>query len=32
VPDDVFMALELVPGRLTGKNGTIRYHAAFARV
>ena len=32
VPDEVFMALELVPGRLTGTSGTIRYHAAFARV
>jgi putative acetyltransferase len=32
VPDEVFMALELAPGRLTGKSGTIRYHAAFARV
>jgi putative acetyltransferase len=30
VPDDVFMALELSPGRLAGKSGTIRYHAAFA--
>jgi putative acetyltransferase len=29
VPDDVFMALELVPGMLRGKTGTIRYHAAF---
>jgi putative acetyltransferase len=30
VPDDVFMALELAPGRLAGKSGTIRYHPAFA--
>jgi putative acetyltransferase len=30
VPDEVFMALELVPGRLAGKSGTIRYHPAFA--
>jgi putative acetyltransferase len=32
VPDEVFMARELAPGRMAGKNGTIRYHAAFARV
>lgn len=30
VPDEVFMALELEPGILRGKSGTIRYHAAFA--
>jgi putative acetyltransferase len=30
VPDDVFMAMELRPGALTGKSGTIRYHSAFA--
>lgn len=30
VPDDVFMALELEPGALHGKEGTIRYHPAFA--
>jgi putative acetyltransferase len=30
VPDDVFMALELLPGVLTGKSGTVRYHPAFA--
>jgi putative acetyltransferase len=30
VPDEVFMALEIVPGMLRGKSGTIRYHAAFA--
>lgn len=30
VPDEVFMALELAPGRLAGKSGTIRYHPAFA--
>ena len=29
VPDDVFMVREMVPGRLDGKHGTIRYHAAF---
>jgi putative acetyltransferase len=32
VPDDVFMAMELVSGRLVGKSGTVRYHAAFASV
>ena len=32
VPDDVFMALELEPGALSGRAGTIRYHAAFANV
>ena len=30
VPDDVFMALELEPGALRHKAGTIRYHPAFA--
>ena len=30
VPDDVFMALELVQGALTGQSGTVRYHQAFA--
>ena len=29
VPDEVFMALELVPGCLRGPSGTVRYHAAF---
>jgi putative acetyltransferase len=29
VPDDVFMILELEPGILGGKTGTIRYHPAF---
>lgn len=32
VPDEVFMALELEPGALTGMSGTIRYHPAFAEV
>ena len=32
VPDEAFMALELKPGSLTGKRGTIRYHLAFAGV
>lgn len=30
VPDDVFMALELEPGALTGHSGTVRYHPVFA--
>ena len=30
VPDDVFMALELIEGALRNKAGTIRYHPAFA--
>jgi putative acetyltransferase len=32
VPDEVFMALELEPGALRERSGTIRYHAAFANV
>ena len=32
VPEDVFMALELEPGILSGKPGTIRYHPAFSSV
>ncbi len=32
VPDEAFMAIELRPGTLGGKPGTIRYHAAFAGV
>jgi putative acetyltransferase len=32
VPDEVFMALELKPGALAGKSGTIRYHPAFRSV
>ena len=32
VPDDVFMALELEPGGLQGKAGTVRYHPAFAMI
>jgi putative acetyltransferase len=28
-PDEAFMALELVPGALRGKSGTIRFHPAF---
>jgi putative acetyltransferase len=30
VPDEVFLAVELEPGFLQGKTGTIRYHPAFA--
>ena len=30
VPDDVFMALELVNGSLRGRSGLVRYHTAFA--
>ena len=29
VPDEVFMALELVPGYLASVSGTARYHPAF---
>lgn len=29
VPDEVFMALELVPGALAGKAGKMHYHPAF---
>ena len=32
VRDEAFMAIELRPGTLGGKPGTIRYHAAFAGV
>ena len=32
VPEEVFMVLELEPGALQGKSGTIRYHPAFASV
>lgn len=31
-PEEAFMAMELQPGYLKGKPGTIRYHAAFAGV
>ena len=30
VPDEAFMALELVPGALQQRAGTIRYHQAFS--
>lgn len=32
VPDEVFMATELVPGALSDTVGTIKYHAAFSSV
>ena len=32
VPEEVFMAMELQPGALSGKRGTIKYHAAFSEV
>ena len=32
VPDEVFMVLELEPGALHERSGTIRYHPAFADV
>lgn len=32
VPDEVFMVLELKPGALEGKSGTMRYHSAFAGI
>lgn len=30
VPDEVFMAMELQPGTLSGRTGTVKYHAAFS--
>jgi len=32
VPEDVFMAMELQPGALSGKTGRVKYHAAFSNV
>ena len=32
VPESAFLALELEPGALAGKTGTVRYHAAFGRL
>lgn len=32
VPDEVFMAIEIEPGALHGRSGTVTYHAAFADV
>lgn len=32
VPDEVFMAVELQPGYLEGRSGTVHYHDAFRTV
>ena len=32
VPEDVFMAIELQPGALSGKTGRVKYHAVFSNV
>ncbi len=32
VPDEVFMAKELIPGSLSGASGVIAYHSAFNQV
>lgn len=32
VPEDVFMALELQPGALSGKTGRVKYHDAFRNI
>ncbi|MBU8914053.1 MAG: N-acetyltransferase [Spirochaetales bacterium] len=32
VPEEVFMAMELQPGALSGKHGTIKYHAAVSNM
>jgi putative acetyltransferase len=32
VPDDVFMALEFLPGYLEGNSGCISYHPVFAEL
>lgn len=32
VPEDVFMAMELQLGALSGKTGRVKYHAAFSNV
>lgn len=32
VPDEVFMAAELVPGALEGRGGLVKYHAEFGKV
>jgi len=31
-PEEAFMVVELQPGYLRGKTGTIKYHAAFKHV
>jgi putative acetyltransferase len=30
VPDEVFMALEIEPGYLAGRQGKVKYHPLFA--
>lgn len=30
VPDDAFLVVELIPGTLEGRSGTVRYHEAFS--
>ena len=30
VPEDVFMAIELIPDALNGKTGIVKYHSAFS--
>ena len=32
VPEGVFMAMELRPGALDGKTGTVKYHAEFGNI
>jgi putative acetyltransferase len=32
VPQDAFMAIELLPGALRSASGTVKYHAAFGNV
>ena len=32
VPEDVFMAMELQPGALSGKTGRVKYHDAFNNI
>ncbi len=32
VPDEVFMAMELVPASLAGRSGKVQYHPAFSDV
>ncbi|QDV32246.1 GNAT family N-acetyltransferase [Tautonia plasticadhaerens] len=32
VPEDAFLVVELIPGALDGRSGTVRYHEAFSAV
>jgi len=32
VPDEIYMALEVVPGALKGISGVVKYHGAFSKV